>query len=101
MAEGKVTVLALIRAAAGKEEELYEELKKLVGPSRGDDGCINYDLHRSLEDSARFMFHENWASRQHLEDHLQQPHLQRFMERADSLLAEPVDITTWSEVDGG
>jgi quinol monooxygenase YgiN len=97
MAKQPVTVVALLRAKPGREQELKNALTALVIPSHADAGCINYDLHQGLEDPARFMFHENWQSRQHLDDHLQQPHLKAFLGKADQLLAEPPQITLWEK----
>ena len=45
-----VIIAALVRAKAGKEEELGRRLHMLVEESRLDRGVINNDLHHSLED---------------------------------------------------
>lgn len=98
MAEAKVTVVAVMRAKEDKQDEVLRELEALIEPTRGEEGCINYDLHRGAENPAEFMFHENWRSRQDLETHLQQPYLLRFMEVAADLLAGPAQITLWEEI---
>ena len=54
--EKNVTVLALLRAKPGLEEEVKRELMALQGPTLSEEGCINYDLHQSKEDPSRFMF---------------------------------------------
>ena len=41
-----LTVIAKFKAKSGSEEQLYEELRNLVAPTRAEEGCINYDLHR-------------------------------------------------------
>jgi len=66
----KVTVLALFKAKPGLEEEVKRELMALQGPTRSEEGCINYDLHQSKEDPSRFMFYENWKSQEDLDKHL-------------------------------
>jgi quinol monooxygenase YgiN len=48
MAENKVTVVAKCRAKPGMEDTVKEEIMALVGPTRYDVACINYDLHQSL-----------------------------------------------------
>jgi quinol monooxygenase YgiN len=58
-----LTVIAKFKAKSGSEELLYEELRNLVEPTRAEEGCINYDLYRSVEDLGTFMFYENWESR--------------------------------------
>ncbi len=89
----KVTVLALFKAKSGLEEEVKRELMTLQGPTRSEEGCINYDLHQSKEDPSRFMFYENWVSQEDLDKHLQMPYLKAFREKAGDLLAEPASIT--------
>ena len=59
----------------------------LQGPTRSEEGCINYDLHQSKEDLSRFMFYENWKSQEDLDKHLQMPYLTAFREKAGDLLA--------------
>jgi quinol monooxygenase YgiN len=95
---GKVTVIATIRARPGSEREVREILLRLCGPTRAEKGCLNYDLHQAPDDPTRFLFHENWASKASLDAHANSPHLQAWRKRADELLVEPPQITLWSEI---
>jgi quinol monooxygenase YgiN len=45
-----LTVIAFMRAAAGKREELKAALEALIEPAKQEDGCVNYDLHQGVED---------------------------------------------------
>ena len=98
MASDKLTVVARIKAKPGKEGQVREELQKLLAPTRAEHGCINYDMHRSLESDAEFLFHENWTSKEALDQHLETPHLQSFLGQSEELLAEPVEITFWKQI---
>jgi quinol monooxygenase YgiN len=95
---GKVTVIANMRAKPGKEQEVKQALLGLCGPTRAEKGCINYDLHQSPDDPALFLFHENWAGQSDLDAHSQSPHLQAWRKRATELLAEPTRVTRWAEI---
>jgi quinol monooxygenase YgiN len=95
MTEGRVTVLARVKARAGKEDEVRRLLVALVAPSRAEAGCLNYDLHQSTTDPTEFMFYENWVSRAALDAHAAMPYLDEFDARAAGLLAAPVEITFW------
>ena len=95
----KVTVLALIQAKSGREKTVKMELLSLLSPTRSEAGCINYDLHQSTEDSSLFMFYENWTRRQDLEKHLQMPYLRDFRRKADDLLARPVEIKFFQQLE--
>ncbi len=81
-----LTVIAYMKAAPGKEDELREALQALVEPTTQEDGYVNYDLHESVEDPGRFFFYENWESSAHLDAHLATPHLVDFAERMGGLL---------------
>jgi quinol monooxygenase YgiN len=94
----KVTVIAHIRAKPGKEQEVKSALLGLCGPTRAENGCINYDLHQSVDDPALFLFHENWASKSDLDAHSQSPHLQAWRKRAIELLVEPTQVTLWTGI---
>ena len=95
MADRKVTVFALLEAKPGMEETVKQELLALVGPTRTEEGCNNYDLHQSVDHKEQFRFYENWTSKEHLERHLQSAHVRRFIAKADQLLSEPPEITLW------
>src|SRR6476620_4145581 len=87
-----LTVVAIMKARPEKEAALKQEVMALVAPTRKESGCVNYDLHQDVGDPGRFIFHENWTSKEHLDAHLNSPHLQAFKAKADNLLAEPVQI---------
>ncbi len=93
-----LTVVAQIKAKSGKEAEIRQELLSLVAPSRKDAGCLNYDLHEGLNTPGLFMFHENWASKAHLDAHLKKPDLQAVLARVAQMTAEPPQITLWEKI---
>lgn len=98
MRNKKVTVLARVKAKRGMEESVKEACLALVAPSRKDQGCINYDLHRSADDPTLFIFYENWANKEDLEEHLEKPHSLAFDEKTEGMLAEPEEITLWEMI---
>ena len=74
-----LTIVANIHAKADKIERVKAELQKLVGITRAEDGCIQYDLHQDNEDPAHFMFFENWESRELWQVHMNAPHLAAYV----------------------
>ncbi len=93
-----LTVVATLKAKAGKEAILKAELLALIPTTRKEPGCLNYDLHQAMDNPAAFLFFETWTSKQHLDDHLARPHLQAFLAKAGDLLAEPPQITLWEKI---
>lgn len=55
-------------------ETVKTELIKLIGITRAEEGCINYDLHQGNENPAHFMFYENWVSRELWQAHMSNNH---------------------------
>jgi quinol monooxygenase YgiN len=98
MKEKKVSVLAYVKAKAGFEERVREACLALVAPSRAEEGCLNYDLHQSIENIGRFMFYENWMSKERLERHLERPHSLAFDERTEGMLEEAEEVTFWEMI---
>ena len=82
----RLTIIAKLKAKSGAEEQLFEECRKLVGPTLAEEGCINYDMHRSVEDPGLIMFYENWTNRPLWERHMESPHLQEFSANTDDIV---------------
>ena len=73
----QLTVVATVTAKVGFEKEVGSILGKLVEPTLKEEGCINYDLHQSVENPAVYVFYENWQSKQHLDVHLETAHIKQ------------------------
>jgi quinol monooxygenase YgiN len=81
-----VTLVVILRPREGQEYLLEAELRALVGPTRKEEGCITYDLHRSVEPPKGFLLHEVWASREAHTAHTNTSHFLRWNARKDPLL---------------
>jgi len=98
MNTAKITVVATFQARPGKENELRNALAGLVGPTRQEAGCLNYDLHIRPEEPGKFLFHENWTSKAHLDAHLQSAHIKALLPRVDELCVAPPEIKIWEQI---
>ena len=81
-----LTVVAVMRAKAGREEDLRAALEELIEPTQKEDGYHTYALHRGAEDPSLFIFYENWTSAEHLDAHLANQHLQDFLPKIPELI---------------
>ena len=90
-----LSVVAELKARPGKEDDLRRVLLSLIEPTRAEEGCVQYDLHVHATDPGRFVFYENWTSREHLDHHLSSPHLTAAIGTAGDWLAEPPRIETY------
>jgi quinol monooxygenase YgiN len=92
-----VTQLVILRARDGQETLLEAELRALVGPSRKEEGCLTFDLHRSVDTPGAFLLHEIWASRDAHTDHMHTPHFLRWNAGKEALLISR-DGTFWKQI---
>jgi quinol monooxygenase YgiN len=92
-----VTLIVQLRPREGQDMLLEAELRALVGPTRKEDGCLTYDLHRSADAPSAFLLHEIWASREAHTRHTNTPHFLRWNARKDALLAAR-EVTFWKQV---
>ena len=90
-----LTVVATVRAKAGKQDELRSLIETIVAPSRAEEGCVTYALHQGASDPTVFVFYENWVSQAHLDAHLASPHMTApdFNARFAELIDGGVEIT--------
>ena len=64
-------------------ELVKSELHKLIKITRNEEDCLNYDLHQDNENSAHFLFFENWESRDLWQKHMENQHLADYMATTD------------------
>lgn len=93
-----LTVVAEMQAKPGKEADLRAAVTALVAPTHQEDGCVQYDLHESTDQPGRFVFYENWTSRQALEQHGASAHIQAFRAKAGEMLVEPARVLTYTRI---
>lgn len=94
-----LTVVVRLRAREGMEDRVRNELIGLLGPTREEEGCVNFDLHRAEDDPGLFLVHENWTSADALARHFDMPYLRAWVAKADDLLAEPMELTRWIRIE--
>ena len=93
-----LTIIAQFRAKPGQETRAREVLQALLAPTRAEAGCINYDLHQSLNDPAAFVFYENWESAAHLEAHARSAHIRVLHAVEPEVFTAPPEISRWAAV---
>src|SRR6202022_3380659 len=76
-----VALVVMMHAKPGQELLLQAELTALVRPTRSEEGCPLYALHRSTDVPGNFLFFEIWASPEAHAAHKQTPHFLRWNAR--------------------
>ncbi len=93
MTEKSITVVASIKAREEMVDDVKNELESLVASTVREEGCINYNLHQSIDDKSLFIIYENWESRDALDRHMETPHFTAWREKAKGLLADIPQVT--------
>ena len=83
-----LTIVARIEANPDQIELVKSELLKLIEPTLGEAGCIQYDLHQDNENPALFLFYENWQSREHWRAHMNNRHIAEYAKATDGAVAD-------------
>lgn len=89
-----VTVVAVLRARDGKDDELQEALAANAEKTREEAGCLSYVVHRGLDDRNRFAIYETWTTREALADHFEMPYMRALAGRREELM-EQRDVWTF------
>ena len=90
----KLTIIANIKAKSDKIDLVKRELEKLIDITRAEEGCLQYDLHQDNENSAHFVFYENWESRELWQAHRGHQHLRVYMAATEGA----VEVFTLNEM---
>lgn len=93
-----IRVTAAFVAKPGQEDELIAAMSHAASLTRREEGCVEYELHRSTDNPQSFVMIEKWKSQQDLESHLQMSYIQELFQAAERILAGPPTISTWTRV---
>lgn len=74
----------------GKQLEFREELLRVVGPTRAEEGCLAIHVFESLREPFAFAIHSEWVDEAAFERHVQLPHTVRFLRAGEELLTHAV-----------
>lgn len=83
-----ITICAILKAKPGQEEQLRDELIKLIKPSRAEKGCKQYELHKSLEEKGTYVFYESWADEDAIIAHVNTDHYQTYLKNIETIIAK-------------
>lgn len=75
----QIVITAILKPIEGHEEEVYNVLKTVTEASRKESGCIQYDVHQSMQDS-NYILIEVWENEEAVEAHINSSHYQKYRE---------------------
>jgi len=96
-----LTVVATLRAAEGKADELAALLAEQAAVVlREEPGCLVYRAHRSTRDPALFLFYEAYQNEAAFDVHRRAPHLASYRARREKegLTEGAVDVQVYRSI---
>lgn len=92
MSDEKIVLFARLKVKPDCLEKAKSAALAIVAESRQEAGCINYDIHQSIEDETIFFWHETWTSKAALDEHFATPFFGEFFKIVEQVAAEPPQI---------
>jgi quinol monooxygenase YgiN len=93
-------VIAIYIAKPGAEDKLQTLFQSVIASTLKEEGCISYQLNRDLDEPRRFVWTEEWESREAMNRHAAAPHIAAILsDMAD--LVEQGEVISLRKIDGG
>lgn len=90
-------VLVKYKSQPAKEGMALSSLKELITQVKNEPNYVNIVIHADPIDKTNILLYEEWSNEDYYKgEHLQTPHLQKFMVDARAFLAGPPEITFWN-----
>jgi quinol monooxygenase YgiN len=86
-------IFARFHARQGQQEAVAAALREVVGPTGAEAGCRAIGAYRSTLDARLFYIHSRWRDAAAFERHATMPHTIRFIETAEKLVDQPIEVT--------
>lgn len=92
MSDENIVLIARLKVKNDKIEQARSAALVIVEPSRKEAGCINYDIHQSIEDETVFFWHETWVNKAAIDEHFATSFFGEFFKVVEEVAAEPPQI---------
>jgi len=86
-----IVVTGRVRIAAESRDRFTEVATEMCRRSREELGCAGYRVYEDLEQPLHYVFVEEWADEEALQQHFARPHTGSFMAALGGLLDGPAD----------
>jgi quinol monooxygenase YgiN len=93
-----LTDTAFFKARPNLSKALGARLLELVSCTRGEAGCLRYQIYRSKDDPDAWFIYEDWRSPADFEAHMQTPYVKAFMRNVPEVCEENVEVCSYEKV---
>lgn len=95
----KISIVATFVPKSGKEREVEAILRGMVSPTRGELGCIRYDLYRNEAERVSFVLFEIYKDQSALQFHRDSAHYKTYRANIADLLNEAIQVAVLHDLD--
>jgi quinol monooxygenase YgiN len=92
-------IFARFHARPGFDAKLEGTLRRVIGPTRDEAGCLSIQLFRSTRDPQLFYIHSRWLDEAAFDLHATLLHTVEFVARAEPLIDHTLDVTRAELID--
>ncbi len=86
-------IFARFHAHDGLQDTVNAALQSQVAAVRNEPGCLSINAFRSTRDPRLFFIHSLWIDEAAFEVHAELPDTKSFLERMETLIDHPLDVT--------
>ncbi|MES2785312.1 MAG: putative quinol monooxygenase [Pseudomonadota bacterium] len=83
-----ITIVAHMECPRGTEDEFISAAKWFIEATRSEPGCLEFKLHRRIDDPTRFVWYENFADQAAVDHHVASAHVARWFHLVNRLGAK-------------
>ena len=98
MNDEKIVLIARLKVKEDKIEETKNAALAIVADSRAEEGCINYDIHQSIQDETVFFWHETWKNKAAIDEHFEMPFFKNFFNTVQDFATEEPQINLTKKI---
>jgi quinol monooxygenase YgiN len=82
----------------GKEQQLRDELLRVLDPTRAEPGCLRIHLFESTRGAVTFIIHSECIDEADFDAHAKLPHMTRFLAAVRDLVTNPLQAVRTSRI---
>jgi quinol monooxygenase YgiN len=84
----KLTIVARLVVKKEAMESVKIELLNLIGPTKNENGSIDYNVHQDNDDPNVFVFYETWENAAAFEKHKNSDHYKSYATAVEGKIAD-------------
>lgn len=92
MEQQAIILVATITAKQGREKQLANELRELTAATQKEAGCVQFDVHRDLDNPGVFVLWEYFINQAAFAEHMKMPYTMAYFARQCALSTEVVKL---------